>query len=282
MKVAILTDSGSNLSLEFVKKHKNLFMVPLMIVINGKSFRDQLEITAEDIYQHLDEKTMSTSLPETNDFHDTIKQIKKEGYTDVLIINISSGLSGTYNAFRVASASIDDLNIVQYDTKTLGAGQGYLVEQALELVDQKASLEDIINALDKQRYKDSLAIYTINTLKYLKRGGRIGKVEGTIGDMLHIKPVITVNDEGVYVTLAKALGLKRSLLNMKKLLVEKFDGLKVDLTVHYGSAIDKAKELGQMLTRALNVRHLTISALTPVLGIHTGPDMFAYVARVVE
>ena len=282
MKVAVLTDSGSNLSLEFVKKHDNLFVVPLMIVIDGKSYRDQVEITAQEIYEHIDEKNMSTSLPESNDLHETIDRIKKEGYTDVLVINISSGLSGTYNAFRVAIESVEGLNIKHYDTKTLGAGQGYLVEEALELVNQNVSLDDIVIALDKQRYENSLAIYTINTLKYLKKGGRIGKVEGTIGDMLHIKPVITVNDDGVYITLSKALGLTRSLLNMKKLLVEKFQGLKIDLTVHYGVAIEKAKELGEMLKRSLNVRHLTISALTPVLGIHTGPEMFAYVARVVE
>lgn len=282
MKVAVLTDSGSNLSLEFVKKHDNLFVVPLMIVIDGKSYRDQEEITAQEIYERIDEKNMSTSLPESNDLHETIDRIKKEGYTDVLVINISSGLSGTYNAFRVAIESVEGLNIKHYDTKTLGAGQGYLVEEALELVNQNVSLDDIVIALDKQRYENSLAIYTINTLKYLKKGGRIGKVEGTIGDMLHIKPVITVNDDGVYITLSKALGLTRSLLNMKKLLVEKFQGLKIDLTVHYGVAIEKAKELGEMLKRSLNVRHLTISALTPVLGIHTGPEMFAYVARVVE
>ncbi len=282
MKVAILTDSGSNLSQEFIKKHDNLFMVPLMIIVDGKSFRDQVEISAKEVFEQIDEKNMTTSLPELSDLRKTLTQIKKEGFTDVLVINISSGLSGTYNAFRVEFETVVGLNITQYDTKTLGSGEGYLVEEALELLEKNKSVKEIVKALDKQRYENSLAIYTISTLKYLKKGGRIGKVEGTIGDILHIKPVITVNDEGVYVTLAKAFGLKRSLMNMKNLFVEKFQGLKIDLTVHYGNAKEKAEELGEMLSRALNVRHLTISELTPVLGIHTGPEMFAYVGRVVE
>ncbi len=282
MKIAILTDSGCNLSAEFIKKNKNLFVIPLMIVIDDKSYRDQIEISAEEIYSQIDEKTITTSLPELSDLKKNIDQIKKEGYTDLLVINISSGLSGTYNAFRIELESVEGINVVQYDTKTLGAAQGYLVEEALELVNKGKTVKDIVEALDKQRFGNSAAFYTINTLKYLRRGGRIGKVEGTIGDILHIKPVITVNDEGVYVTSAKAFGLKRSLLNMKNLLVEKFNKLKLDLTIHYGNDKEKALELAEALKKVLNIRTLTISALTPVLGIHTGPEMFAYIARVVE
>jgi len=282
MKIAILTDSGSNLSKAFIDQHKNLFVIPLMIIMDGKSYRDQIEISAEEIYSQIDEKTITTSLPEMSDLKDVINKIKKDGYTDLLVINISSGLSGTYNAFRVELESVEGINVKQYDTKTLGGAQGYLVEEALELVNKGQTVNDVIKALDKQRYEDSVAYYTINTLKYLRRGGRIGKVEGTIGDILHIKPVITVNDDGVYVTSAKAFGLKRSLLNMKNLLTEKFQQLKIDLTIHFGNDKEKAIELGETLKRVLNIRNLTISALTPVLGIHTGPEMFAYIARVVE
>jgi DegV family protein with EDD domain len=282
MKIAILTDSGSNLSKAFIDQHKNLFVIPLMIIMDGKSYRDQIEISAEEIYSQIDEKTITTSLPEMSDLKDVIDKIKKDGYTDLLVINISSGLSGTYNAFRVELESVEGINVKQYDTKTLGGAQGYLVEEALELVNKGQTVNDVVKALDKQRYENSVAYYTINTLKYLRRGGRIGKVEGTIGDILHIKPVITVNDDGVYVTSAKAFGLKRSLLNMKNLLTEKFQQLKIDLTIHFGNDKEKAIELGETLKRVLNIRNLTISALTPVLGIHTGPEMFAYIARVVE
>lgn len=283
MKLAILTDSGSNLSKDFIEKHENLFVVPLLIMINGESYRDQLEITPREIYEQLDEKDITTSLPSLKDLKQTLSKIKKAGYTDLLVINISSGLSGTFNSFRIELESVKDLNITQYDSKTLAAGQGYLVEQALELSKEGLKVEEIIKALDKQRYKDSLAIYTINTLKYLKKGGRIGRVEATIGNLLNIKPVITVDDEeGVYITLSKSFGLKRALISMKNLFIKKFESLKMDLTVHYGNDLEKAKQLGEMLKKFLNVRNLTISELTPVLGIHTGPDMFAYVGRVVK
>jgi len=279
MKIAVLTDSGANLLPEMVKKHKNLFVIPLMIVVDGKNFRDQVEITAQEVYQQLDTHTITTSLPSMDDLSQIIEDLKKQEYTDVLAINLSSGLSGTFNAFRLAFQTVEGINITHYDSKTLGGGLGVIIEYALELVKEKKTIKEILPALNKLRSEDSLAIYTINTLKYLRRGGRIGKVEGTIGDILHVKPVITVNDEGVYVTLSKAFGLNRSLISMKKMMVEKFGSDLIDLIVHFGDDEIMAADLGEKLKKELNVRTLTLSPLTPVLGIHTGPMMFAYVAR---
>jgi DegV family protein with EDD domain len=278
-KIAVLTDSAANLSTEFVLKHPNLFVMPLMILIDDVPFKDNIDITAEAVYAKLDSAKVTTSLPNIGDLEETIANIQREGYTDLLAINLSSGLSGTFNAFRLVFKEVKGIRVTHYDSKTLGAGLGYLIEYALELIQAGNTVETIVPKLQTLREEDSLAIYTIETLKYLRRGGRIGKVEGTIGDILHIKPIITVNDEGVYITLSKSFGLKRSLLTMKSLMVEKFGGDRIDLTVHYGNNREKAEELASSLQNALDVRNLTLSPLTPVLGIHTGPEMFAYVAR---
>ena len=282
MKTAIITDSGANLTEEIIKKYKNLYVLPLIILVDGAAYKDQVEIKATEVYAQLDEKEISTSLPNITELYDALADIKKQNYDNVIIINISSGLSGTFNAFHAALSEYTDLEVFHYDSKTLAAGQGYLVEQALELVEKETAPQEIISALDKQRSEDSIAMYTINTLKYLKKGGRIGKVEGTIGNILHIKPVITVNPEGVYVTLAKTFGLNRALIKMREMLIKKFEQVKIDLTIHYGDNFEEASSLGKMLKNFLNIRLLTVSQLTPVLGIHTGPMMFAYVARKVE
>ncbi|QWB95948.1 DegV family protein [Mycoplasmatota bacterium] len=279
MKTAIITDSAANLLPEFIEKHHNLFVVPLMIVIDGVNYRDQVELSAEKAYEMIDDHNMSTSLPNIDDLRVVLEKIKSEGYTDILALNLSSGLSGTYNAFRLAFQDVKGLNITHYDTLTLGGGLGYIVEYALELVEAQMAPKDILPKLMKLRFEDSLAIYTINTLKYLRKGGRIGKVEGTIGNILHVKPVITVDDEGKYVTLHKGFGLNRALIAMKDLFVEKFHKDLIDLTVHYGVGKEKAIELANKLKKDFNIRKLTLSPLTPVLGIHTGPEMFSYVAR---
>lgn len=250
-----------------------------MITVDGNSYRDQVEITGEEIYDEIDNKEFKTSLPATEDLHKTLDEIRYAGYNEIVVINISSNLSGTYNSFRLEFEEIKDLKITQYDSKTLAAAQGYLVEEALELIKDGVEASEIMKRLDVQRFENSIGIYTINTLKYLQKGGRIGKVEGTIGNILRIKPVITVDDEGFYETLSKAFGLKRSLINMKNLLEEKFEDNKIDLTIHYGNDRNEAIKLGEILKASLNIRNLTISNLTPVLGIHTGPEMFAYIAR---
>lgn len=278
-KIAVLTDSAANLSTEFVSKHPNLFVMPLMILIDDVPFKDNIDISAEEVYAKLDSAKVTTSLPSIGDLEATIAKIQSQGYTDLLAINLSSGLSGTFNAFRLVFQETKGIRVTHYDSKTLGAGLGYLIEHALELIHAGTSVEAIVPKLQTLRFEDSMAIYTIETLKYLRRGGRIGKVEGTIGDILHIKPIITVNDDGVYITLSKSFGLKRSLLTMKSLLVEKFGGDAIDLTVHFGNNRSKAEELAASLQAALNVKTLVLSPLTPVLGIHTGPEMFAYVAR---
>ncbi|MFU8793415.1 MAG: DegV family protein [Acholeplasmataceae bacterium] len=279
MKLAVITDSAANLSKETLKKYPDLYVIPLMIVIDGKNHRDQIDITAQEIYAEIDNKDITTSLPSMDDLSNLLEDLKKKGYTDCLVINLSSGLSGTFNAFRLAFEDVKGINITHYDSKTLGGGLGYIVEYAMELIQANTPLKDIVPKLETLRFNDSLAIYTINTLKYLKKGGRIGKVAGTVGDLLHLKPVITVNDEGVYVTLSKAVGLQRSLISMKDIMVKKFGQDLIDLTVHYGDDLEKAQFLADKLKKELNVRTLTLSALTPVLGIHTGPSMFAYVGR---
>lgn len=281
MKIAVITDSSANLSQDYLNQHENTFMIPLMINIDGVQYRDQVEIDANQVYQKLDESKITTSLPELSDLHTLIQTLSEKQYTDIIAINISSGLSGTFNAFRLVFQEETQLKITHYDSKTLAGALGYLVEYANELIEQGKTPEEIVPLLDICRYQNSLAFYTINTLKYLRKGGRIGFVEGTIGDILHVKPVITVNDQGVYETLSKGFGLNRSLITMRKLMVEKFGQQLIDFTVHYGNNPEKAKELAERMKADLNIRNLTITPLTPVLGIHTGPEMFAYIARLV-
>jgi len=279
MKTAIITDSAANIQPETLAKYSNLFVVPLMIIVDGKNYRDEIEISADEVYQLLDDHDLSTSLPSIDDLDQLLDKLKKDGYTEAIVLNVSSGLSGTFNAFRLAFEHVEGLEITHMDTKTIGGGLAMLVEQACEMTKKGTSTPQIIKTLNKLRYEDSLALYTISTLKYLRKGGRIGRVEGTIGNILRIKPVITINDEGVYVTVSKGFGIQRSFLAMKDLLIEKFKNAAIDLIVHFGDDLEKAKQLGESLRKELNIRNISLYKLTPVLGIHTGPTMFAYVAR---
>lgn len=281
MKTAVITDSASNLDKKTLDKHADLYTLPLVIMIDGESYRDQVDISSEEVYDLLDTHKVSTSLPSIEDFLSLLGDLEEKGYEKAFFVTISSGLSGTYNAMRNALDAYEGaLDVTLYDSKTLGAAEGYLATHAHTRLSEGINEEALIKELNTLRYEDSQAIYSIDTLKYLRRGGRIGKVEGAIGGALRVKPVITVNDDGVYVTLSKTIGsFQRAMLSMKKLMVKKFQDHPIHLTIHYGNNPEKAKEQGEKLKSVLNIKELIISQLTPVLGIHTGPKMLAYIAK---
>jgi len=279
MKIAVITDSSSNLSLDFIKKHENLKMTPLMISYDGEFYRDLIEVDYETVYSKLDETKVTTSLPSLEDFDQAVNDLKKAGYTDILVITISSGLSGTFNGFNTASKTYEDINLHMYDSKTLSYALGYMVEKALKSIEEGKSIARIIADLNQLRYEDSVALFTVETLKYLRQGGRIGKVEGTIGELLRVKPVIYVSDEGVYETLTKGFGISRALISMRKEVANKLGQDLIDVTIHYGNNLETAKGLETKIKSEFNVNSIQLVELTPVLGIHTGPQMIAIIAK---
>ncbi len=282
MKIGVITDSGCNLDLDFISKHKNLRMVPLMISFDGEYHRDLLEVDYDTVYKKLEETKVTTSLPALEDFEAAIHDLEKEGYTDIIVVTISSKLSGTYQAFDLFGQTHEGANLHFYDTKTLSAAQGLLVKVALEGIEANRPIPRIIADLNQVRYEDSIAMFTVETLRYLRDGGRIGKVEGTIGDLLHVKPVISVSDEGVYYTISKGFGMKRTMLAMRKALNEKFGDNLIEVTIHYGNNAKKAEEIKAKIESMFNTKEVVIQQLTPVLGIHTGPEMYAIIARQVR
>ena len=144
MKLAILTDSSANFTKEFIQEHSNLFVLPLMIIKGEESFRDQIEISTAEVYALLDDYKISTSLPSREDVEATIQQIKQAGFTGVLIIPVSSGLSGTFNFLRLYLEEEKELKVHLFDSKSLAGGQGLIVEHALELNQKGHAVETII------------------------------------------------------------------------------------------------------------------------------------------
>lgn len=279
MKIGVITDSGCNLDLDYINKHENLKLAPLMISFDGNFYRDLIEVGYDKVYEKLMVTKVTTSLPNLEDFTNAVEDFKKDGYTDIIVITISSGLSGTYNGFNLASLEIDGIDFHLYDSKTLSMAQGYIVKKAIDSIKENKSVPRVIADLNQLRFEDSIALFTVETLKYLRQGGRIGKVEGAVGDLLHIKPVIYVNDDGVYDTKSKGFGFNRALISMRKEVKSRFGDTLIEATIHYGNNLDKAESLKKKLESEFNTKKIDIVQLTPVLGIHTGPEMLALIAK---
>lgn len=275
-KIAIVTDTTCDLSDEALKMN-NIFMVPMQIVYDTRSYRDRMEITADKVYEMLEQEIPKSSLPLPDDVKKILDQIVDEGYTDILYISVSAGLSGSYNLIRLLAQEYTKLNIEVVDSTNLSMGLGFLVLEASKVIKETGDMKSAIQRINTVR-KSMSTMFVLNTLEYLRKGGRIGKVEGTVGNLLNIKPVIAVNDEGVYYTVSKGKGFKKAINTMVEELKTRYEGKKVSIAVVYGEGIESAKALLETLKEKMDITTAYITQASPVLGVHTGPGLLGVVA----
>ena len=204
-------------------------------------------------------------------------ELADEGYTDAVHISISSGLSGTYNMVRILASEYKRLNVRVVDSKTLSMQEGLIVLSCARLLEKTQDVEEIAAHAVALREK-SLGMFVIRTLEYLRKGGRIGLVEGVLGTMLQIKPVIFVNTDGIYQTIAKARGHVNALDAMLREMARRFSGARVRLAVVHGAAPEEGGKLLARLRGLLNIEEEFLCPVSPVLGVHTGAGLLGVIA----
>lgn len=276
-----MTDSACDLSDEQLKRH-GIRMISLRIVCKHAEYRDRVELSPDQIYDMMDDDLPKTSLPHPEDIHGAYTRLIEEGYTDVIHICISAAMSGTWNMVRIIAEEYQDrLNIRVVDSKTLSTGLGSMVLAAANALADGADPETAIQAAYRVR-SSQLGMFVIRTLEYLRKGGRIGLVEGVMGNLLQIKPIIFVNNDGIYETLAKARGYKAAVEQMIQEAVKRFGKKKIDLSVVHGQAPEEAQSLLDRLKQVLNVAGSFISPVSPVLAIHSGRGLLGIIANTVD
>ena len=275
-RIAIATDSSCDLSDEILAQY-GISIIPLRIVYADREYRDRVEVDAQYVYERLDEELPTSSMPSLDDITATWDAIADEGYTHLLQICISSGLSGTYNAMRMCAEEYTRMQVTVYDSRTLSMALGLMVLSAAREIQKSGSIPRAIARMDRIR-GSMLAAYVVRTLEYLSKGGRIGKVEGIVGTLLRICPVISVNDDGVYYPMSKTVGYRKSLESMKKEFKARFTGKEVELAVVHGGAEALARDVERELRGVAKVKESFISSVSPVLGAHTGPGLIGIIA----
>lgn len=270
-KIALIVDSACDLSLEVIKE-KNIKLLPLRISYSHGEYKDKIDISADEIYGNLEKEVPKTSLPSAEDLEKILIDLENEGYTHVIAVTISSGLSGTFNSIRLALEDHPNLTSYVFDTKILAMPEGIVALEVANLIEEGKSFEEIVSELPTIR-KNIIGYFTVNTLEYLKKGGRIGRVAGTIGDMLNLKPIVTVDEEGIYYTVCKARGRKQSISKLTSFLKDELKENKCKVWVLHGGALEEAKSILESLKGLNNILSLDISQISPALGVHGGPGL---------
>lgn len=273
-KIAIITDSGTDVPKKYVDKY-NMYVVPLIVNYNNKSYRDGVDIDINEICDRLKEEIPTTSLPSIDDIRDTFDKVIADGYDKVVVVTISSGLSGTYNAMRIASQYYEDrLETFLVDTKNIDIGAGFTAIRVGELIESGCSFDEIKSKIFDV-ISNTKVYFCVKTLEYLRKGGRIGLVASVVGTALDLKPVMSCNEEGVYYVVSKARGRKKSL---KKALDEAVEYAKkydeYNIAVVNVQSKDEAKKIENSIKEVFpKVNKIFIGAISPALAVHTGPGL---------
>lgn len=272
-KIAILVDSCTDVPKEFRDKY-GMYVVPLSIIYKDAEYRDGIDIQPEDVYARFSEEIPSTSLPAPSTVVDAFKEIKADGYDKVIAVLISSGLSGTFGVVSSLGPAPEGMQTYYVDTKNIGIGSGFSAIRAGELIEQGLSFDQVCRGVEEAARNTKL-FFCVSTLEYLMKGGRIGLVAGMMGTVLDLKPVISCNEDGIYYTVAKARGRKKSLRLALDRAVEFASGAQdYSITVMHGDAEEEANALLQSMQQLLPNARLTIEGqITPALVVHTGPGL---------
>ena len=206
-KIALLTDSCADISPRLAKE-KGIFVVPLRILCRDGEYRDGVDITPDEVYCRLREGELpKTSLPSGEDIGSALEEIVKEGYEGVIAFMLSSGLSGTFNVARLIGEECEGkLEVAVFDSLSASLGQGMMVLQLAEDIKAGMSWEELVEHRAPQLVKDTTAHFSVDTLEYLEKGGRIGKVTATAGTLLNIKPILGFSADGQLQSAAKVRG----------------------------------------------------------------------------
>lgn len=279
-KIALITDSACDLTLDILKEN-NINLLPLRIIYSTGDYKDKIDISPSKVYENLDKEVPKTSLPSAQDIEDILNKLEEEGYTHVICISISSGLSGSFNALRLALEDHPKLTSYVYDSKILAYPQGEIVIETAKLIREGKSFESIIESLPKIRER-VIGYFTINTLEYLKKGGRIGRVAGTVGELLNLKPIITTDENGVYYNVAKVRGRKQSLSKMTEILKGYLEKGKCEVAVLHAGCEEEAMKYMNSLKDLANITSIKIAEISPALGVHGGPGLIGFSVKLVE
>jgi DegV family protein with EDD domain len=269
MKIALVTDSTADLT-PFMKEKFNTHVIPLKIHFGQQEYFDG-ELTADEFYHNL--KTAPelprSSQPSPGEFIALYEKILKQ-YDNIISIHLSSALSGTVNAARLAAETLKR-NIYVVDSKNISLGIGLMVEEAARCIEEGMLASHILERL--QLVRNNLeTLFTLNTLEYLYKGGRIGKVASILGSILNIKPIVQVNSEGVYIPVGKTRSLNKALEQIVQQIDQLAKGRKIKtLAVAHGAALGAADKLRTALEYKFNTKVAFFTQVGEVIGVHTGP-----------
>lgn len=267
--IHVIVDSTSGVTEESLAKHKNLHLIPLILAINGE-YVPETEATISQVieYSEATKKSIPTSQPSTGDFLELFDKIPAEDA--IIILCITTAVSGTYNGAVLAAKQSKRDQIAVINTRTTAIGILQMAQDALQFIDAGVAFDDLVKKLldIAERMRTT---FTVDSLEYLRRGGRIGKAAGIIGSILKIKPCIYLNKNNEVDVLDKVRTRKKAVASLLNYLHNNSPCKRIGI-VHIKN-IEGAKELQRQVQSEYPDIEVTVTGGTPVLACYLGPGL---------
>jgi DegV family protein with EDD domain len=275
-KIALITDSTCDLP-QVLRERYAINVLPLTVIWGNEQLRDGVDIQPEAFYERLvaDPIYPTTSQPTPQNFLDIYERVQRQGAQEIVVMTISSAMSGTYESAKLA-APIIDMPVHVVDSKSNSMSLGWQILAAARAREAGGDAAAMIAAADAAR-KTMVYIITLDTLEYLRKGGRIGGASAFIGTLLNFKPQILVNHETGMVEAGRRTRTRQKALQaLYNDFFAQLDTSKpMRIAVLHNAALPEAETLAARVQVEFAPRELVISIVSPILGVHTGPRAVA-------
>jgi DegV family protein with EDD domain len=282
-KIAIVTDSTAYIPPDLARGHE-IHAVPLQLIWGSQTFRDGVDIQPDEFYTRLAESKVNptTSQPSPAAFKEIYEKLGAQGF-DIFSMHISSKLSGTVDSAVQARAMLPNLTIEIHDSLSTSMDLGFQVMTVARAVQQGANLKDCV-VLAEQSRENSGVLFLLNTLEYLRRGGRIGSAQAFLGSALNLKPILELQD-GRIAGIDKVRTWNKAIDRLLDLFEQRVNKrTPVRIAALSGNAYPEAVALLERARQRFGVSEVSeavVSPVSPVIGVHTGPGVvgLAYMVK---
>ena len=274
-RVAVVTDSTAMLSSDVVEA-RGITVVPLQVVLGARAYEESPDSDPGVVADALRaSKPVSTSRPTPEAFRGVYDELAKDGVEQIVSVHLSGEISGTCESAQLAARDVD-VAVEVVDSRLVGVGTGYAVLAAADAVDRGADAQGAADAA-RRRAEATTSLFYVDTLEYLRRGGRIGAAAKFVGSVLAVKPLLRL-DDGRVVPLEKVRTASRALSRLEELAAEAAGDAEVDIAVAHLASEDRAADVAEHLRgRVPGLRDLVVGEVGAVIGAHVGPGMVAVV-----
>ncbi|MCM3784208.1 DegV family protein [Neobacillus mesonae] len=274
-KVVIVTDSTADIPDNLVEQY-GIKVVPLRVVFSEQeTYLDGIELSPAKFYEKLGEakNLPTTSQPSPVQFMGVYKELL-ESYpgSQIVSIHLSSGMSGTYQSAVLGKSMLEDemdVDITVIDSKSASYGYGLLVTHAAELASAGKTAAEIAEAVEKLHNERKL-YFLVDTLEYLQKGGRIGKASAILGTLLNIKPVLSIDEEGIIYAVEKVRGQKKAMERIVQMFESDFSGKRINIAVGHTANPASAESFVELMKTRFELNEVVYPNIGAVIGSHVG------------